>query len=133
MPASLLRRETEEFDILHALLPPPAPPVAPPGFLEASSSGSWTFSCSGSSPQTPVQAREVAVDEDGFEVYDPAAFEGSVTREDFVPDEVLDTVTCAVQARSEEQDRLHREQEASKAREKGKAVVIYVDDDSEEE
>ena len=67
-------------------------------------------------------------------------------------------MTCAVQARSEEevqdaakrrrrevdinrlmfehgleQDRLHREQEASKVREKGKAVIIYVDDDSEEE
>ena len=52
-----------------------------------------------------------------------------MTHEDFVPDEVLATVTCAVQARSQEQDRLHREQEASKAREKGKAVVIYVDDD----
>ena len=107
--------------------------MAPPGFLEASSSGSWTFSYSGSSPQTTVQAREVAVDDDGFKVYDPAVFEGSVTREDFVPDDFLETVTGAVKARSEEQDRLHREQEASKAREKGKAVVIYVDDDSEEE
>ena len=73
VPPSLLRRETEEFDILHGLLPPPAPP-ANSGSWTLSSSGSWTLS-SGSS-----QAREVAVDDDGFEVYDPAAFEGSVTR-----------------------------------------------------
>ncbi|KAE8805196.1 hypothetical protein D1007_18744 [Hordeum vulgare] len=32
-----------------------------------------------------------------------------------------------------EQDRLYREQEAAKAREKGKSVVIYVDSDSDEE
>ncbi|KAI4978091.1 hypothetical protein ZWY2020_014645 [Hordeum vulgare] len=54
----------------------------------------WTLSITASSPYTP--AREVAVDEDGFEIYDPAAFEGSVTREDFVPEEVLATVTGMV-------------------------------------
>ena len=76
--------------------------------------------------------------------------------EDFVPEEVLATVTSAVQARSAdevdgeakrrrcevdldelmlvqglEQDRLHREQEAAMARAKGKGVVIYIDDDEE--
>ncbi|KAI4975924.1 hypothetical protein ZWY2020_049531 [Hordeum vulgare] len=163
VPVSLLRRETEEFDIRHGLVPAPAPPNAPappdsppPEFEEGSSSGTWTLSTTASSLYTP--AREVAVDEDGFEIYDPAAFEGSVIREDFVPEEVLATVTGAVVARSAEevehdakcrrrevdidqllleqgleQNRLHREQEATRVREKGKSVVIYVDDDSEEE
>ena len=46
VPASLLRRETVEFDILHGLLPAPAPPAAPPPptappqFVEGSSSNS---------------------------------------------------------------------------------------------
>ena len=152
VPASLLRRETEEFDIRHGLVPAPAPPDSPPPeFEEGSSSGTWTLFTTTSSSYTP--AREVAVDEDGFEIYDPAAFEGSVTREDFVPEEVLATVTGAVATRSAdevehdvkcrrrevdidqlllEQDRLYREQEAAKAREKEKSVVIYVDSDSDE-
>ncbi|KAI4989412.1 hypothetical protein ZWY2020_036729 [Hordeum vulgare] len=46
---------------------------------------------------------EVAVDEDDFEIYDPAAFEGSVTREDFVPEEVLAMVTGVVASRSAEE------------------------------
>ena len=63
---SLLRRETEEFDLLHGLLPaPPAPPVlAPPSppADEETSSGSWTLSPLARSPA------EVAVDEEGFEI-----------------------------------------------------------------
>ncbi|KAI5014264.1 hypothetical protein ZWY2020_055654 [Hordeum vulgare] len=70
----------------------------PPEFEEGSSSGAWTLSTTASSPYTP--AREVAVDKDDFEIYDLAAFEGSVTREDFVLEEVLTTVTDAVTARS---------------------------------
>ncbi|KAI5019711.1 hypothetical protein ZWY2020_044599 [Hordeum vulgare] len=114
-------------------------------FEEGSSSDTWTLSTTVSSSYTP--AREVAVDEDGFEIYDPAAFEGSVTREDFIPEEVLATVTGPVAARSADEvehnakrrrrevdiDQLLLEQEAAKAREKGKSVVIYVDDDSDEE
>ncbi|KAI4975073.1 hypothetical protein ZWY2020_048680 [Hordeum vulgare] len=155
-------RETEEFDIRHGLVTAPTPPAAhappdspPPEFEEGSSPDTWTLSTTASSSYTP--AREVAVDEDGFEIYDPDAFEGSVTREDFVPEKVLGMVTGAVAARSTgevehdakcrrrgvdidrllleqglEQDRLHREQEAAKAREKGKSVVIYVDSDSDE-
>ncbi|KAE8788697.1 putative serine/threonine-protein kinase [Hordeum vulgare] len=60
--------------------------------------GTWTLSITASSPYTPV-----AVDEDGFEIYDPAAFKGSVTREDFIPEEVLATMTEAVAARSAEE------------------------------
>ncbi|KAI4978088.1 hypothetical protein ZWY2020_014642 [Hordeum vulgare] len=102
MPVSLLRRETEEFDIRQSLVTAPAPPCSPPPEFEAgSSSGTWTLSITASSPYTP--AREVAVDEDGFEIYDPAAFEGSVTREDFVPEEVLATVTGMVATRSAEE------------------------------
>ena len=102
VPQSLLRRETEEFDLLHGLVPPPAPPAAvappsppaPPAAAappddEGTSSGTWTLS---PSPRSPP---EVAVDEEGFEIYDPAAFESSVTSEDFVHDEVLETVTGA--------------------------------------
>ena len=97
-PPSLLRRETEEFDLLHSLLPAP-PVLAPPSppADEETSSGLWNLS---PSPRSPV---EVAVDEEGFEIYDPAAFESSVTTEDFVADEVLETVTEAVQARSLEE------------------------------
>ncbi|KAE8788699.1 putative serine/threonine-protein kinase [Hordeum vulgare] len=154
--ASLLRRETEEFDICHGLVPAAAPatPDSPPSeFEEGSPSDTWTLSTTATSPYTPV-----VVDEDGFEIYDPAAFEGSVTCEDFIPEEVLGAVTGAIAARSVEevehdakhrrrevdidqllleqgleQDRLHHEQEAAKAREKGKSIVIYVDSDSDEE
>ncbi|KAI5019273.1 hypothetical protein ZWY2020_044161 [Hordeum vulgare] len=103
--ASLLRRKTEEFNIRHGLLPAPAPPAAPappdsppPECEDGSSSDTWTLSITASSPYTP--AREVAVDEDGFEIYDPTAFERSVTRQDFVPEEVLATVTGAATRRS---------------------------------
>ena len=40
---------------------------------------------------------------------------------------------CREKRCAAEQNRLHREQEAIKVREKGKAVVIYVYDDSEGE
>ncbi|KAI5018213.1 hypothetical protein ZWY2020_043101 [Hordeum vulgare] len=73
VPASLLRRETEEFDICHGLMPAPAPPAAPAPthspsseFEEGSSSGTWTLFTTASSSYTP--AREVAIDEDGFEI-----------------------------------------------------------------
>ncbi|KAI4982788.1 hypothetical protein ZWY2020_023280 [Hordeum vulgare] len=162
-PSAGRRRETKEFDIRHGLVSAPAPSAAPAPpdspplqFEEGSLSDTWTLSTTASSPYTP--ACEVADDEDIFEIYDLATFEGSVTHEDFVPKEVLGTVTGAVAACSAEevehdakrrrrevdidqllleqgleQDRLHREQEAAKAREKGKSVVIYVDDDYDEE
>ncbi|KAE8783014.1 hypothetical protein D1007_43563 [Hordeum vulgare] len=53
--ASLLRRETEEFDIRHGLVPAPAPPAAPAPldspsseFEEGSSSDTWTLSTTAS-------------------------------------------------------------------------------------
>ncbi|KAE8786240.1 ABC transporter B family member 25 [Hordeum vulgare] len=51
VPASVLRRETEEFDIRHGLVPAAAPPAAPAPpdspsseFEVGSSSSTWTLS-----------------------------------------------------------------------------------------
>ncbi|KAI4996476.1 hypothetical protein ZWY2020_051396 [Hordeum vulgare] len=58
VPASLLRRETEEFDIRHGLVPAPAPlDSPPPEFEEGSSSGTLTLSGDGDGAAAPYELR----------------------------------------------------------------------------